>query len=189
MFSVRWFTSDAIRAISRMASSVNSSSRPSVATSALYCVSSAFSRLRQDSNEVRSVRLLSSTRIGNRPCSSGIRSEGLETWKAPAAMNRMWSVAPCRSASARWIPRRWAAGPAARPRERRRARAAPLAGHLVQLVEEDDAHVLDAVERVVDHLVHVDELVQLFARQTRRASATRDRATSVFFGSIPAASR
>ena len=34
----------------------------------------------------------SSTRMGKRPCSSGIRSDGLETWKAPAAMNRMWSV-------------------------------------------------------------------------------------------------
>ena len=34
----------------------------------------------------------SSTRIGNRPCSSGMRSEGLLTWKAPAAMKRTWSV-------------------------------------------------------------------------------------------------
>ena len=34
----------------------------------------------------------SSTRIGNRPCSSGIRSDGFDTWNAPAAMNRMWSV-------------------------------------------------------------------------------------------------
>ena len=30
--------------------------------------------------------------MGKRPWSSGIRSEGLATWKAPAAMNRMWSV-------------------------------------------------------------------------------------------------
>ena len=34
----------------------------------------------------------SSTRIGKRPCSSGMRSEGLLTWKAPAAMKRTWSV-------------------------------------------------------------------------------------------------
>ena len=34
----------------------------------------------------------SSTRIGKRPCSSGIRSEGFARWKAPLAMNRMWSV-------------------------------------------------------------------------------------------------
>ena len=33
-----------------------------------------------------------STRIGKRPCSSGMRSEGFDTWKAPAAINRMWSV-------------------------------------------------------------------------------------------------
>src|SRR5690242_9206741 len=34
----------------------------------------------------------SSTRMGKRPCSSGIRSEGLDRWKAPLAMNSMWSV-------------------------------------------------------------------------------------------------
>ena len=34
----------------------------------------------------------SSTRIGKRPCSSGIRSLGLARWNAPEAMNRMWSV-------------------------------------------------------------------------------------------------
>jgi hypothetical protein len=45
-----------------------------------------------------SVSDFSSTRMGKRPCSSGIMSLGLETWKAPAAMNRMWSVRtkPCR---------------------------------------------------------------------------------------------
>jgi ATP-dependent protease Clp ATPase subunit len=30
------------------------------------------------------VKLSSSTRIGKRPCNSGIKSLGLETWKAPA---------------------------------------------------------------------------------------------------------
>ncbi|MNF83703.1 hypothetical protein D3C84_660310 [compost metagenome] len=35
---------------------------------------------------------MSSTRIGRRPCSSGTRSLGLLRWKAPEAMNRMWSV-------------------------------------------------------------------------------------------------
>ena len=30
--------------------------------------------------------------MGKRPCSSGIRSDGLETWNAPAATKRMWSV-------------------------------------------------------------------------------------------------
>ena len=36
-----------------------------------------------------SVSDFSSTRMGKRPCSSGIMSLGLETWNAPAAMNRM----------------------------------------------------------------------------------------------------
>ena len=30
--------------------------------------------------------------MGNRPCNSGMRSEGFATWNAPAAMNRTWSV-------------------------------------------------------------------------------------------------
>ncbi|MNV48293.1 hypothetical protein D3C71_1401920 [compost metagenome] len=30
--------------------------------------------------------------MGKRPCSSGIRSLGLDRWNAPDAMNRMWSV-------------------------------------------------------------------------------------------------
>ena len=34
----------------------------------------------------------SSTRIGKRPCNSGIKSLGLDKWNAPEAMNRMWSV-------------------------------------------------------------------------------------------------
>jgi hypothetical protein len=33
--------------------------------------------------------LSSSTRIGKRPCNSGIKSLGLETWKAPAPINSM----------------------------------------------------------------------------------------------------
>ena len=42
-----------------------------------------------------------------------------------------------------------------------RADAAALARDLVDLVEEDDAALLGALERLVDHLIHVDELVQL----------------------------
>ena len=30
---------------------------------------------------------------GNRPCNSGIRSSGLLTWNAPAAINNIWSLA------------------------------------------------------------------------------------------------
>lgn len=43
------------------------------------------------------VRPLSSTRMGRRPCSSASMSLGLQEWKAPLQMNRMWSVftLPC----------------------------------------------------------------------------------------------
>ena len=34
-------------------------------------------------------RELKEAGIGNRPCSSGIRSEGFDMWNAPDAMNRM----------------------------------------------------------------------------------------------------
>ncbi len=66
--------------------------KPSAATSAWYWRTSAFSgsvRIRTKSSSVSGV---SSTRMGKRPCSSGIRSDGFETWNAPAAMKRMWSV-------------------------------------------------------------------------------------------------
>ena len=61
----------------------------SVSSKALYCdVSDASGsvRMRTKSSVVSD---LSSTRIGKRPCSSGIRSDGLDTWNAPDAMNRM----------------------------------------------------------------------------------------------------
>jgi glutaryl-CoA dehydrogenase len=48
--------------------------------------------VRLDFTKSASVSDFSSTRMGNLPCSSGIRSLGLDTWIAPAAMNRMWSV-------------------------------------------------------------------------------------------------
>ena len=35
------------------------------------------------------VKLSSSTSIGNLPCNSGIKSETLETWNAPAAINKI----------------------------------------------------------------------------------------------------
>ena len=35
---------------------------------------------------------MSSTLIGNLPCNSGIKSDGFEVWKAPAPINRIWSV-------------------------------------------------------------------------------------------------
>jgi len=50
----------------------------------------------------------SSTRMGNRPCSSGNKSDGLVWWKAPEAINRMWSVltAPCFVANRRAFDQR-----------------------------------------------------------------------------------
>ena len=45
-------------------------------------------RLGQDVQKSSRFRSVNSTRMGNRPCSSGIRSDGLEM-EAPAAMNRM----------------------------------------------------------------------------------------------------
>ena len=84
-------------AIESIASSVTSSVTPSVAISAMYCLirlASGSVRIRRKSFFVKGC---SSTRIGNLPCSSGRRSEGLATWKAPEAMKRMWSVftGPC----------------------------------------------------------------------------------------------
>ncbi len=76
----------------RTPSSVKRSVTSSVSSSAAYCdVSDASGsvRMRTKSSVVSD---FSSTRIGKRPCSSGIRSDGLDTWKAPEAMNRMWSV-------------------------------------------------------------------------------------------------
>ena len=75
-----------------MPSGVNSSVTPSVASSAWYCLTSEAWVCGEDALEVRTDSDCSSTRIGKRPCSSGIRSLGLLRWKAPLAMKRMWSV-------------------------------------------------------------------------------------------------
>src|SRR5579862_3649639 len=92
MSSVSPFTSCAMRASSRIPSSGNSTATPSVANRAAYCLVSALDGSTRIRTKSASVSGASSTRIGSRPCSSGIRSEGLLTWKAPAAMNSTWSV-------------------------------------------------------------------------------------------------
>src|SRR6185437_7837679 len=92
MFSVCSLTIAANRARDATASSVNESFRPSVSSSATYCLISAFFGSVRMRTKSASERELSSTRIGKRPCSSGIRSEGLVVWNAPAAMKRMCSV-------------------------------------------------------------------------------------------------
>src|SRR5690606_15117390 len=52
------------------------------------------------------------------------------------------------------------------------ADATAVARDLVDLVQEDDAALLGALERLVDHLIHVDELVQLVLEQD--AAGLRD---------------
>ena len=120
----------------------------------------------------RSVSGSSSTRIGKRPCSSGIRSDGLDDVERAGGdeqhvvglhRRRTWSctVEPSTIGSrSRCTPSRETSGPPALP-----ARA----GDLVDLVEEDDAAVLDAVDRLARDLVHVDQL----ARPPRRSSSSR----------------
>jgi hypothetical protein len=84
-------------AMASMASSLKSSVTPSVFSSATYCLindASGSVRMRRRSSRLSA---FSSTRIGSRPCSSGNRSDGLEMWNAPDAMNSTWSVftGPC----------------------------------------------------------------------------------------------
>ncbi|MNT37793.1 hypothetical protein D3C72_1739490 [compost metagenome] len=75
-----------------MPSGRKSSVTPSVASNAWYCLTSeAWVCVRMASKSCTDSDS-SSTRIGKRPCNSGIRSLGLARWKAPEAMNRMWSV-------------------------------------------------------------------------------------------------
>ena len=92
MFSVRSFTCQAMSAMRAMASFVNSSVSPSVFISSWYWrVSDTWGSVRMRSKSA-GVSASSSTRIGRRPCSSGMRSAGRDMWNAPEAMNRMWSV-------------------------------------------------------------------------------------------------
>src|SRR5213595_1283003 len=139
MFSMRSLALAAMRAISLMPSCVNSSVAPSAAHRAAYCLVRAFSGSVMMRTKSASVSGCSSTRIGKRPWSSGIRSEGLVAWNAPVALH----------AFARHV----------------RPDGAPLPRDLVDLVDEDHAVVLDAVERLVHHVVHVDELFQLLVDQ------------------------
>src|SRR6185437_10107498 len=92
MFSVLSFTLKATSASLAIPSPVNSSFTPSVFSIAVYCLVSAL----WGSERIRSKSLTdnadSSTRIGRRPCNSGIRSDGLAIENAPEAMNSTWSV-------------------------------------------------------------------------------------------------
>src|SRR2546422_460971 len=79
-------------ATSARQSSVSTSLIPSVSSSASYCLDNAFFGSLRILMKSSTLSDFSSTRMGNLPCSSGIMSLGLDTWNAPAAMNRMWSV-------------------------------------------------------------------------------------------------
>ena len=78
MFSVISLTLAAIAAISLIASSVKVTSTFSVLRSARYCLIRAFLGSVSILTKSASERLLSSTLMGKRPWSSGIRSEGFE---------------------------------------------------------------------------------------------------------------
>ena len=150
MFSTVEFTSTAASAIASMASGLKSSVTPSVASSATYCLMRlAWGSVRMRLRSSR-VRALSSTRIGRRPCSSGSRSDGFETWKRArgdeenvvrfhrAVLGRNGRAFDQRQeialhAFARYI------GAA--------ADAFAARADLVDLVEEDDAVVLDRRDR------------------------------------------
>jgi hypothetical protein len=68
---------------------VNSSVTRSVASKRLVLPHQRGMRLGEDGLEVLTESDCNSTRIGKRPCNSGIRSLGLLRWKAPEATNRM----------------------------------------------------------------------------------------------------
>ena len=92
IFSTVAFTSDAILAIVSIPSSENSRSTFSVLSNATYCLiklkSGSFNILLKSSL----VKASSSTLIGNLPCNSGSKSDGLASWNAPDAINKIWSV-------------------------------------------------------------------------------------------------
>ena len=105
----------------------------------------------------------SSTRMGKRPCSSGMRSLGLETWKAPAAMKRMWSVETMPYLVLTVVPSTMGRMSRCTPSRRDVGAVAAFAsGDLVDLVEEDDAGVFDALDGEARDLVHVDEAALFF---------------------------
>ena len=63
----------------------------------LTCITVPYNCISQHVEVEAYVRPLSSTLMGSLPCSSASMSEGLQEWKAPLQMNRMWSVftLPC----------------------------------------------------------------------------------------------
>ena len=164
MFSTVALTSAAMSASASMASSVNSSVTPSVCISADVLLDEARLGLGQDAHaSPPCVSGFSSTRIGSRPCSSGSRSEGLATWKAPEAMNSTWSVftGPYLVDDRGAFDQRQQVALHALARDVGADPARSRARDLVDLVEEHDAVVLDGAYRVLHDLVLVEQLVAL----------------------------
>ena len=92
MFSVFVFTSVASSEIALIEEGSNSRTTPSASKRATYCLIKA--DLGWVNIFIKSFvfSLSNSTLIGNLPCNSGIISEGVLIWKAPAAINKIWSV-------------------------------------------------------------------------------------------------
>ncbi len=89
MLSVPWLTLKAISAIFSTASCVKINLIPSALRSAMYCFKSEFSGSFKILTKSSLDNAFNSTRIGKRPCSSGIKSLGLDSANAPAAIKRM----------------------------------------------------------------------------------------------------
>ena len=178
MFSVLAFAAAAISAIRDTAGGSNSSSTPSEERSWVYC----FTKAPLGSVRIRSKsfaeRASSSTRMGKRPWSSGMRSCGLATLKAPAAMKRIcvsihgtpfgidggafdYGQDVALNAFARDVD---AAGVPSLP-----------VRNLVYLVDEHYARLLDTVTSLLGRPLRVDELVKLLGREDTTSFGNRNR--------------
>ena len=148
MFSVRSLTSVAKSAMRPIASSVNRSVTPSVASSAVYCLISAFFgsvRMRTKSSRPSAS---SSTRIGKRPCSSGNQVRRLRDVERAGGDEQdvIGLHHPVLRVDRRAFDDRQDVALHAFAADVR-ALAAFAAGDLVDLVDEDDAGLLHALDR------------------------------------------
>ena len=89
IFSTVAFTSDAMFAIVSIPSSENSSSTFSVFNNATYCLIKLKSGSLKILLKSSLVNASNYTLIGNLPCSSGNKSDGFASWKAPDAINNI----------------------------------------------------------------------------------------------------
>ena len=109
---------------------------------------------------------MSSTRIGKRPCSSGIRSDGFERWNAPDAMNSTWSVRSIPYFVVTVVPSTSGSRSRCTPCRDTSTPCDTLArSDLVDLVEEHDAVLLGGGERARLDLLVVQELAGLLLGQ------------------------